>query len=93
MVVTNTWPPPPPPPKNPPAPPPATTNISTLMSSGIVKVYDVCPVKPVLSAVYMNAICLTNEEGVVFITLNVAGATTAAVRVVGTIDVGIDVLS
>ena len=66
------------------------------MSSGIVKVYDVCPVKPKLSMLfisYPNAICLTNEEGVVFITLNVAGETTDAVIVVGTIKVGTDVLS
>ena len=93
MVVSNTCPPPPPPPKNPPAPPPATTKISTLMSSGIVNVYDVCPVKPALLAVYANANCLTNEEGVVVIALNVAGETTAAVIVVGTIEVDNDVLS
>ena len=93
FVVNNTCPPPPPPPTNPPAPPPATTNISAFMSSGIVKVYDVCPVKPALSLVYVNTNNLSYVKNVVVETLDVAGETTEVVISDGKAKVGNDVLS
>ena len=63
------------------------------MSSGIVNVYDVCPVKPVLSAVYANNNCFSNDVGDISTVYDDAGETTAVVIFAGSTNVAIDVLS